>query len=194
MNLWQTSPLPCLVGTGACGGASSSCENSERIRPWCKINGRSTCGALYKCLQKNGTVDICEAVTRPHMRFVGIKMVHRQEIHNDRARFVEEHKSLANEMRGILLERGIVIPQGIHRPIPYIAHLLNPEIQKISPDLRELLSSTIENSKYRSPLIKKRKVSLKKLSSNTPDAQQLMTIPGVGMITATTIVGESWAV
>lgn len=52
------------------------------------------------------------------MNFVSIKTVSQQEVlavHNDRARLVEERTALAKEIRGLLLEHGITIPQGIHK-------------------------------------------------------------------------------
>jgi transposase len=68
---------------------------------------------------KNDVADaeaICEAVGRPHMRFVPIKSVEQQAIlsvHRVRQGFVKARTAQANQIRGLLGEFGLVIPQGI---------------------------------------------------------------------------------
>jgi transposase len=59
---------------------------------------------------------ICEAVTRPTMRFVPIKRVEQQDLqalHRIRERLIKARTALVNEMRGLLNEYGIILPQGI---------------------------------------------------------------------------------
>jgi hypothetical protein len=61
---------------------------------------------------------ICEAVSRPHMRFVPLKTVESQgiqAIHRMRSRLIKERTALGNQVRGLLAERGIVLAQGITR-------------------------------------------------------------------------------
>ena len=112
-NLPQT-----LIGLEACGGAHywgrefRACGHEVRmmapqfVKPYVKAN-------------KNDMADaeaICEAVTRPNMRFVGIKEVEQQEvlmIHRIRSRLVRQRTALSNEIRGLLMEFGVTIPQGI---------------------------------------------------------------------------------
>jgi transposase len=73
---------------------------------------------------KNDVADaeaICEAVGRPNMRFVPIKSIEQQAIlsvHRVRQGFVKARTAQANQIRGLLSEMGLVIPQGIrfHRP------------------------------------------------------------------------------
>lgn len=186
---------PCLIGMEACGGAHHLGRTLKEYGHDVKLMAVQHVKPYTNAYKNdfNDAAGICEAVTRPHMKFVGIKTIFQQDlmaIHNDRARLVEERTALANEMRGILLESGIVIPQGIYQLIPHITQLLDPEAQEISSDLKELLSDMIEDFKHKDRSIKRREASLNKLSKNNPDAQRLMTIPGVGMITATAIVGK----
>jgi transposase len=186
---------PCLVGMEACGGAHHLARTLKEFGHDVKLMAVQHVKPYTNAYKNdfNDASGICEAVTRPHMKFVGIKTTSQQDlmaIHNDRARLVEERTALANEMRGILLESGITIPQGIHQLIPHITQLLDPEAQEISPDLKELLSDMIDDFRHKDRLIKKREASLNKLSKNNPDTKRLMTIPGVGMITATAIVGK----
>ena len=82
----------------------------ENVKPYVKTN-------------KNDQADaeaICEAVARPNMRFVPIKSVEQQDIlsiHRIRARLVRNRTALANEIRGLLYEFGLIIPQGINKVI-----------------------------------------------------------------------------
>ena len=68
---------------------------------------------------KNDSVDaeaICEAALRPQMRFVSVRTEHQQDIqnlHRIRERQVKSRTALANEIRGLLLEYGIVLPKSM---------------------------------------------------------------------------------
>ena len=60
----------------------------------------------------------CEAVSRPSMKFVAIKSIEQQDIlsiHRVRERLVKNRTALANEIRELLLEFGLIIPQGINK-------------------------------------------------------------------------------
>ena len=72
----------------------------------------------YVKAQKNDDRDakaIAEAATRPTMRFVELKSAERldmQVLHRARDRLVTERTALTNQLRAIMMERGVVIPQG----------------------------------------------------------------------------------
>jgi transposase len=106
---------PCLVGMEACGSAHywarklQSFGHSVRlmapqfVKPYVKTN-------------KNDAADaeaICEAVARPNMRFVPIKSVEQQAVlslHRVRQGFVVARTAQANQIRGLLGEFGLVLP------------------------------------------------------------------------------------
>jgi transposase len=110
-------PPPCIVAMEACCGAHHlgrifaaqrhevRLMSPEYVRPYVKA-------------QKNDDRDaegIAEAATRPTMRFVELKtqqQLDMQTLHRSRDRLVGERTSLINQVRAILLERGIVFPQG----------------------------------------------------------------------------------
>jgi transposase len=75
----------------------------------------------YRKSHKNDPNDaaaICDAVSRPHMRFVPIKEVEHQEIqalHRARQLFIKQRTALCHQIRGLLSEDGIVVAQGVHR-------------------------------------------------------------------------------
>jgi transposase len=66
----------------------------------------------------NAAAAICEAVSRPHMRFVAIKRIEQQDLqalHRIREPLVKDRTALVNQIRGLLAEYGVVIPQGIEQ-------------------------------------------------------------------------------
>ncbi len=109
---------PCLIGMEACGSAHHWARTLQRfghrvrliapqfVKPYVKTN-------------KNDAADaeaICEAVGRPNMRFVPIKRVEQQamlSVHRVRQGFVKARTAQANQIRGLLGEFGLVLPQGI---------------------------------------------------------------------------------
>jgi len=186
---------PCLVGMEACGGAHHLARTLKGYGHNVRLMAIQHVKPYVKEYKNdfNDAAGICEAVSRPHMKFVSIKTNAQQNImaiHNDRARLVEERTALANEIRGILLEEGFTIPQGIHHVIPQVTELLDPASEEITQALKTLLTDMIEDFKSKSQSIAKRETLLKELTKNNSQAQNLMTIPGVGFITATAIVGK----
>jgi transposase len=187
---------PCLVGMEACGGAHHLARMFKNFGHDVRLMAIQHVKPYVKEYKNdfNDAAGICEAVARPHMKFVGIKSTQQQDllaIHTDRARLVEERTGLANEIRGILLEHGITIPQGIHQLIPHVSALLDPEGEEISPLLKQLLADMIEDFKDKDRRVKKRETLLKEISKNNIQVQHLMTIPGVGLLIATAVVGKT---
>src|SRR5499427_9844119 len=142
--------LPCmaqlprvLVGMEACGGAHywARCLREQGhevklmapqfVQPYVKSN-------------KNDMRDaeaIAEAVTRPSMRFVPLKDVAQQDIqalHRVRERLVTARTALVNEMRGLLAEYGIVLPQGMAKFRQALMRTLEAEHTKLTPLGQEL--------------------------------------------------------
>jgi transposase len=109
---------PCLIGMEACGGSNYWGQKFTDMGHEVKLISPQFVKPYVKS-NKNDAVDaeaICEAVTRPNMRFVAIKNKEQQDvqcIHKVRARLVREKTALANQIRGLLHEYGIIIPLGI---------------------------------------------------------------------------------
>lgn len=102
--------------------------------------------AAYRKSGKNDGNDaeaICEAVTRPNMRFVPVKSVEQQAdlgLHRVRQGFVEERTGTLNRIRGLIAEFGYVLPNGpehIHRGIPVIIEALPARVARCVRDLLE---------------------------------------------------------
>lgn len=184
---------PCLIGLEACGGAHywvrelTKLGHSVRmiapqfVKPYVKSN-------------KNDAVDaeaICEAVQRPNMRFVPTKSIEQQDIqslHRIRSQLVARRTAQANQVRGLLLEYGIVIPKGISYVRKAIPSILEDAENVLSVFFRELLSELYDELVHLDERILALEKKLVTLSTGHEDCQRLLTIPGVGLLTATALV------
>ena len=181
----------CLVGMEACGGANYWAREISKLGHEVKLMAPQFVKPYVKT-NKNDEADaeaICEAVTRPNMRFVPIKSVEQQDIlsiHRVRERLVRNRTALANEIRGLLLEFGFIIPQGINKIIIKLTEILDEGIlsnlsHQTFSDLKE---EFLENDKK----IKELEKRLKTIASELDRYQQLTAIPGLGLITATALI------
>ena len=112
-------PAGCLVAMEACGGAHHWCRQLQGMG----FDARMMAAALvtpYRMQGKGGKNDandaaaICEAASRPQMRFVSVKTIDQQGmlcVHRLREGFKEERTACINRIRGLLAEFGIVLPQ-----------------------------------------------------------------------------------
>ncbi|RUM41350.1 MAG: IS110 family transposase [Desulfocapsa sp.] len=111
---------PCLIGLEACGGAHHWVRIFSELGHTVKMIAPQFVKPYVKS-NKNDAVDaeaICEAVQRPNMRFVPSKSIEQQDIqcvHRVRSLLVGRRTAQANQIRGLLMEYGIVIPQGINQ-------------------------------------------------------------------------------
>jgi transposase len=107
----------------------------------------------YVKTNKNDAADaeaICEAVSRPSMRFVPIKNIEQQAIlsvHRVRQGFVKARTAQANQIRGLLGEFGLVIPQGIYNVTRRIPELLEDASNELPVLFRELINRLAEHLK-----------------------------------------------
>ncbi|WP_341789679.1 IS110 family transposase [Rickettsia endosymbiont of Polydrusus tereticollis] len=183
----------CLVGMEACGGASYWARELTKLGHNVKLMAPQFVKPYVKT-NKNDQADaeaICEAVARPNMRFVPIKTVEQQDIlfiHRVRQRLVKNRTALANEIRGLLHEFGFVIPQGINKIMTKLTEILDEgDLSQLSyRTFSELKEEFLENNKK----IKELEQRLKIIASQYSNHQQLMTIPGIGLITATALIAS----
>jgi transposase len=106
-----------------------------------------------------------------------------------RERLVREKTALVNEVRGLLLEQGIVIPQGIAKIEHFLSNLLDPEIEELSPLFKELLGDLVEEFRLVKGRVKKLDDCLHQLGKENDSVKRLLTIPGIGPIGASALVG-----
>ena len=146
--------------------------------------------------QKNDANDalaICETALRPGIHFVAIKTVEQQDIkalRSARQLMVEQHTALANQARSLAAEQGIEIPIGIHILQHRLPDIIEDAEQLISPILRQLLHSLLENIHSLNERILITEHSLAALRQQQPKYKTLMTIPGIGPLIAAAFLSE----
>lgn len=192
---------PCVVAMEACCGAHHlgrimqahahevRLMSPEYVRPYVKS-------------QKNDDRDaeaIAEAATRPTMRFVNLKseeQLDMQTLHRARDRLVGARTTLINQLRAVLLERGITVAQGRRQLERHLAGMdaaegLSQRMRVLIEDMRaqwhELDRRIAEFDKELAEWARKEDV-----------ARRLMSIPGIGVLNATGLIaaigqGESFA-
>lgn len=181
----------CLVGMEACGGANYWEREITKLGHEVKLIAPQFVKPYVKT-NKNDQADseaICEAVARPNMRFVPIKSIEQQDIlsiHRIRARLVRNRTALANEIRGLLHEFGLIIPQGINKITAELTEILDSgTLSRLSyQTFSELKEEFVENDKKITELEKRLKI----LVGGLEHYKQLTAIPGIGLITATALI------
>jgi transposase len=134
---------------------------------------------------------ICEAVTRPTMRFVPIKRVEPQDLqalHRIRERLIKARTALVNEIRELLNEYGIVLPQSIAKFRALIVDKLETDQAKLTA-----LSTEVFWHLYDEFLAVEKRLAyddekLAAIGQAHPACQRLQTIPGIGPVSATALI------
>jgi transposase len=183
---------PCLIGIEACG--TSHYWARELIRLGHEV--RLMPPAYVKPYVKRGKTDaadaaaICEAVTRPTMRFVPVKSRDQQaalSMHRARNLLVKQRTQLVNMMRGLLAEFGIDIPQGLGRALLMAQRVVEgatPDVPEAAAKIVGMLAQQALDTDAQLREIDRALVALQR----TDDvARRLATIPGIGPVGATAL-------
>jgi transposase len=192
--LKMAAGLPnCVMAMEACCGAhhlgralqSQGHEvrlmSPEYVRPYVKA-------------QKNDDRDaeaIAEAATRPTMRFVNLKseeQLDMQSLHRARDRLVGERTALINQMRALLLERGLIVPQGRRKLELHLETLLDAEQLSLSPRTRRLIEDQRTEWRELDRRILAFDEEFKQQARTDEAARLLTTIPGIGPLNATALI------
>ncbi len=134
---------------------------------------------------------ICEAVSRPNMRFVAIKNVEQQailSIHRARQGYVKSRTAQANQIRGLLSEFGIIIPQGIQSIGKRMPDILEDAENGLPGTMRHLLKRLNDHLKELGRQVEELELQIKLWHKMSEASQKLEAIPGIGPITASAIV------
>ena len=180
---------PCLIGMEACSGAHEWGRRFEQFGHTVKLMAPKFV-APYRKSGKNDGNDaeaVCEAVTRPSMRFVPVKSVEQQALltlHRVRYGFVVERTAIINRLRGLLCEFGVVLPLravNVRRQAAQAAEALPQLARGAIGDLLEQLRRLDERiDAYDCQIEQQAKLS--------EPARRLMAIRGIGATTALAIV------
>ncbi len=187
--------MPCLIGMEACAGAHYWARQLQDqghtvklmapqfVKPYVKANKTDAADAEA----------ICEAVTRPSMRFVQIKSGDQQAVlslHRARQGFVKARTAQANQLRGLLSEYGIVLPQGIG----YVAKRIPEIVEDAENDLPEVFRQLLVRLRVHLLELDRQVQELEKQINawhkSNEDSQRLEKIPGFGPLTASALVAS----
>jgi transposase len=150
----------------------------------------------YRKSGKNDTNDaeaICEAVGRPGMRFVPVKSEEQQAIlslHRIRQGLVGERTALINQLRGLLSEFGLIMPKGRYSAQHDIPGILEDGDNGLPMLARRLLNDVYLRLRVLNEQILTYDRELYHLARASEPAKRLMTVPGIGEITATAILAS----
>ena len=184
---------PCLIGMEACGSAHHWARKLEGYGHTVKLMAPQFVKPYVKT-NKNDMADaeaICEAVSRPNMRFVAMKTVEQQAIlsvHRARQGFVKARTAQGNQIRGLLSEFGIVIPQGVRSIMKQVPGILEDGENGLPGTMRNLLERLTENLKEMDRQAEELEAQIQLWHRENEASRKLAEIPGLGPITASAIV------
>lgn len=182
----------CVIAMEACGGAQHWGREFQRMGFEVKLVAPQFVKPFVKS-QKNDYQDalaICEAASRPQMRFSSIKTVEEQDVqsvHRYRELLVAQRTMVMNHARGLLSEFGLVFPKGANGFFKNISLLLENE-KEIPPSLRNVLNLLTEQVLELSAKIKECEKLLGIIFANNPLCAMFERLPGIGKITATALL------
>jgi transposase len=185
----------CLVGMEACGTSHFWARELTKLGH----DVRLMPPAYVKPYVKRGKTDandaeaICEAVSRPTMRFVATKSEQQQAalaLHRTRDLLVKQRTQLVNMIRGLLAEFGIEMARGLHHALELAARIAGgtaPNVPELAVRIITGLAGQIGDLQVRLTALEKELLAWHRANELS---QRLSTIPGVGVISATALAAS----
>lgn len=186
---------PCLVGMEACGTSHHWAReliglgHEVRLMP----------PAYVKPYVKRGKTDaadaeaICEAVTRPTMRFVPVKSREQQaalSMHRARDLLVGQRTQLVNMMRGLLAEFGIDIPEGLERALVMARQVVEGAAPDVPAAAAKVVGTLAQQALGTHAQLLEIDRALAAAARTDDLARRLSTIPGIGPVGATALAAS----
>ena len=187
------SNLPeCLVGIEACGGAHYWARTLMTMGHTVKMMAPQFVKPYIKSSKndKNDSEGINEAVTRPNMRFVPIKNIEQQDTllsHRCRELVKKQRTSLANQIRGLLMEYGVTIQVGISH-IMSLPQILEENGEKLTTKSIMIFTRLYEQFKVLNEQMSLYEKEIEQQAASDPKCIAIQKIEGIGPITASAIV------
>src|SRR5438093_5498663 len=184
---------PTLIGMEACASAHYWARKLEALGHTVKLMAPQYVRPYVKT-NKHDAADaeaICEAVGRPNMRFVAIKSASQQAIlsvHRARQALVKARTAQANQIRGLLGEFGIVIPQGMASIGRHLAEILEDGENELPGSFRQLLSRLKDNLEHLQRQVSELEGEIQRWHREDAASQHLAAIPGIGALGASALV------
>ena len=183
---------PCVIGMEACSGAHHWAREFQALGHTVRLIAPKFV-TPYRLSGKRGKNDaadsaaICEAVQRPHMRFVPIKSLDQQSrlmVHRARQGFVEQRTATLNRIRGLLSEFGIVLPLKAAKVRRRACECLEDLPGYANTVIGDLLSEVTRLDER----IAQYDLHIKAMARQDARAKRLMQLSGVGETTATCLL------
>jgi transposase len=186
---------PCLVGIEACASSHHWSRELQALGHTVRLMPPAYVKPYVK-RQKNDATDaeaICEAVSRPNMRFVETKTPEQQSclmLHRARHLFIRQQSAVVNSIRAYLAEFGIVAPvgrQGVEQLLGVVADANDNRLPEVARDCVAALSAQLQ-------VLKAQILQFDRLISawhrSSEASKRLDAIPGVGPVLATALVAS----
>ncbi|MDE8755311.1 IS110 family transposase [Pectobacterium polaris] len=185
----------CLIGMEACSSSHHFARlfsnaghrvkliPPQYVKPYVKTNKTDAADAEA----------ICEAVTRPNMRFVQIKTAEQQGVlalHTERSFLVRERNGCANSLRAMLAEFGCVMATGFSALYKAVPEILEDEENELPHFVRVSVQRQLEHLKALETRIRQTEHELRDWARTQPACQRVEKVPGVGLMTATYLVAS----
>lgn len=183
----------CEIGMEACSGAHHWARVLQSqgytvkliapqfVKPYVKSNKNDA----------NDAEAICEAMSRPHMRFVAIKTVEQQDVqavHRIRANLADQRKATANQIRGLTSEYGLVAPKELVHLRAAIPCWLEDNDNGLSERFRRLLRGLWQDLLILDRRLAELEREIEQIARQDPVVIRLQQLRGIGPITATALV------
>jgi transposase len=183
---------PCIIGIEACGSSHYWARELTRLGHSVRIIAPQFVKPYLKG-NKNDANDaeaICEAISRPGMRYVALKSEAQQSMqaeHRVRARLIRDRTALSNEIRGILAEFGLVLPVGLSALRRALPEILSSQEHWDNRFIR-LLCELAEELQGLDERLNRYDQRLKQLAQEDARIRRLQEINGIGPVTASALV------
>jgi error-prone DNA polymerase len=181
----------CTVVMEACGAAHHWARILSGLGHTVKLIAAEAVKPFVKKGKKNDAADaaaICEAASRPDATFVPVKSVAQQGIlalHTTRSLLVKQQTMLANAIRGLASEFGLVVPKGLHNLEPLVA--LVEADEAVPAQARRAIAELYKRFGELATGIQAFETAIVAHARSDATARRLATIPGIGPITASLI-------
>lgn len=185
---------PCLIGMEACTGAHHWARQFRQHGHTVRLMAPKFV-APYRMSGRHGKNDandaaaICEAVTRPHMRFVPIKEEQQQSVlclHRIRQGFVEERTATYNRLRGLIAEFGIVLPQKVER----LRREISNHLDQLPTLIKHSVTDLLNHAETLTHHIDEYDRIIQATAKQDERSQHLMQLPGIGPVTASALIAS----
>ena len=185
----------CEIGMEACGGAHHWARQLQAkgytvrlippqyVKPYVKTNKTDA----------NDAQAICEAMSRPDMRFVAVKSIEQQDmqaVHRIREELKKQRHAKANQIRGLVAEYGLVAPQRVTALRTAIPEWLEDAENSLTHRFRALLADLYEDLRGLEHRLGELDAEVEEIARTDPLAKRLMQLRGVGPLVATALVAS----